>query len=200
MFTTFMSKLVKPSDPAIRHLKINAYYSGSYINTVSIYTYQFTLLNPTTTTSRYKHSRPSCLKFFNSCDLALADRKYTRGRCQQSCVSYTVKLVDNVDNMASLRRSLFSRNSSYDVDVRMKVGVCDHGLRGQAGSVGVLERVFLGGEGRGGDKCWVKEGDMLSFRGFPLVLVFCFLCLFTIVGDLLNIIIWLLTACKCTCS
>lgn len=149
MFTTFMSKLVKPSDPAIRHLKINAYYSGSYINTVSIYTYQFTLLNPTTTTSRYKHSRPSCLKFFNSCDLALADRKYTRGRCQQSCVSYTVKLVDNVDNMASLRRSLFSRNSSYDVDVRMKVGVCDHGLRGQAGSVGVLERVFFGGGGEG---------------------------------------------------
>lgn len=74
-----------------------------------------------------------------------ADRKYTRGRCQQSCVSYTVKLVDNVDNMASFRRSLFSRNSSYNVDVRMKVGEWDHGLRGQAGSMGVLERMGGGG-------------------------------------------------------
>lgn len=74
-----------------------------------------------------------------------ADRKYTRGRCQQSCVSYTVKLVDNVDNMASFRRSLFSRNSSYNVDVRMKVGEWDHGLRGQAGSMGVLERIGGGG-------------------------------------------------------
>lgn len=75
-----------------------------------------------------------------------ADRKYTRGRCQQSCVSYTVKLVDNVDNMASFRRSLFSRNSSYNVDVRMKVGEWDHGLRGQAGSMGVLERMGGGGK------------------------------------------------------
>lgn len=109
-----------------------------------------------------------------------ADRKYTRGRCQQSCVSYTVRLIDNVDNMASFRRSLFSRNSSYNVDVRMKVGEWDHRLRGQAGSMGVLERM---GGGGGRNKCWVNEEDMLSIHGFQFVLVFCFLCLFKIVGD-----------------
>lgn len=40
-------------------------------------------------------------------------------------------------------------------------------------------------EGGGGErkKCWVNEEDMLSIHGFQFVLVFCFLCLFKIVGD-----------------
>lgn len=59
----------------------------------------------------------------------------------------------------------------------MKVGEWDHGLRGQAGSMGVLERMG------GGEECWVNEEDMLSIHGFQFVLVFCFLCLFKIVGD-----------------
>lgn len=101
-----------------------------------------------------------------------ADRKYTRGRCQQSCVSYTVKLVDNVDNMASFRRSLFSRNSSYNVDVRMKVGEWDHGLRGQAGSVGVLERMgggkkeVLGKRRRHAEYSWISVCRSVLFSVF----------------------------------
>lgn len=39
------------------------------------------------------------------------------------------------------------------------------------------------GMGGGGEKCWVNEEDMLSIHGFQFVLVFCFLCLFKIVGD-----------------
>lgn len=39
--------------------------------------------------------------------------------------------------------------------------------------------------GGGGErkKCWVNEEDMFSIYGFQFVLVFCFLCLFKIVGD-----------------
>lgn len=41
------------------------------------------------------------------------------------------------------------------------------------------------GEDGGGErkKCWVNEEDMLSIHRFQFVLVFCFLCLFKIVGD-----------------
>lgn len=39
------------------------------------------------------------------------------------------------------------------------------------------------GGGGGRKKCWVNEEDMLSIHGFQFVLVFCFLCLFKIVGD-----------------
>lgn len=39
----------------------------------------------------------------------------------------------------------------------------------------------MGGGGR--KKCWVNEEDMFSIYGFQFVLVFCFLCLFKIVGD-----------------
>lgn len=40
-----------------------------------------------------------------------------------------------------------------------------------------------GEDGGGGEECWVNEEDMLSIHGFQFVLVFCFLCLFKIVGD-----------------